>query len=104
MRYHIISIAALLLSTMALQAQTLDIEHLAGGNTLVRVSEPQNTRYLLLPIEEKAPEAPVKIICGNDLSRTISVRLALDKVNSSSTFLWTGQPAVTPRMRSAGAR
>ncbi|MDY5042683.1 MAG: DUF4980 domain-containing protein [Candidatus Cryptobacteroides sp.] len=81
MRYHIISIAALLLSTMALQAQTLDIEHLAGGNTLVRVSEPQNTRYLLLPIEEKAPEAPVKIICGNDLSRTISVRLALDKVD-----------------------
>ena len=81
MRYHIISIAALLLSTMALQAQTLDIEHLAGGNTIVRVSEPQNTRYLLLPIEEKAPEAPVKIICGNDLSRTISVRLALDKVD-----------------------
>ena len=66
---------------MDLQAQTLDIEHLAGGNTLVRVSEPQNTRYLLLPIEEKAPEAPVKIICGNDLSRTISVRLALDKVD-----------------------
>ena len=66
---------------MALQAQTLDIEHLAGGNTIVRVSEPQNTRYLLLPIEEKAPEAPVKIICGNDLSRTISVRLALDKVD-----------------------
>ena len=66
---------------MALQAQTLDIEHLAGGNTLVRVSEPQNTRYLLLPIEEKASEAPVKIICGNDLSRTISVRLALDKVD-----------------------
>ena len=81
MRYHIISIAALLLSTMALQAQTLDIEHLAGGNTIVRVSEPQNTRYLLLPIEEKAPEALVKIICGNDLSRTISVRLALDKVD-----------------------
>ena len=66
---------------MALQAQTLDIEHLAGGNTIVRVSEPQNTRYLRLPIEEKAPEAPVKIICGNDLSRTISVRLALDKVD-----------------------
>ena len=66
---------------MALQAQTLDIEHLAGGNTIVRVSEPQNTRYLLLPIEEKAPEALVKIICGNDLSRTISVRLALDKVD-----------------------
>ena len=81
MRYHIISIAALLLSTMALHAQSLDIEHLAGGNTIVRVSEPQNTRYLLLPIEEKAPEAPVKIICGNDLSRTISVRLALDKVD-----------------------
>ena len=66
---------------MALHAQSLDIEHLAGGNTIVRVSEPQNTRYLLLPIEEKAPEAPVKIICGNDLSRTISVRLALDKVD-----------------------
>ena len=66
---------------MALHAQSLDIEHLAGGNTIVRVSEPQNTRYLRLPIEEKAPEAPVKIICGNDLSRTISVRLALDKVD-----------------------
>lgn len=66
---------------MPLKAQTLDIEYLSNENTLVRIPASQQARYLLLPIEEKAPEASIKIISGNTLSRTINVRLALDKVD-----------------------
>ena len=82
MKSHIvIALAALFLCSMPIKAQTLDIEQLSNENTLVRIPASQQTRYLLLPIEEKAPEAIIKIISGNELSRTINVRLALDKVD-----------------------
>ncbi len=82
MKNHIIlAIAAIFLCSLQLQAQTIDIEPLSNENTLVRIASSQQARYLLLPIEEKAPEASVKIITGNSLARTINVRLALDAVD-----------------------
>lgn len=82
MKNHIIlAIAALFMCSLQLPAQKIDIEPLSGENTLVRIAASRQSRYLLLPIEEKAPEAIVKIISGNSLSRTINVRLALDKVD-----------------------
>ena len=82
MKNHIIlAIAAVFLCGLQLQAQTIDIEPLSNENTLVRIASSQQARYLLLPIEEKAPEASVKIITGNSLARTINVRLALDAVD-----------------------
>lgn len=82
MKNHIIlAIAAIFLCGLQLQAQTIDIEPLSNENTLVRIASSQQARYLLLPIEEKAPEASVKIISGNSLERTINVRLALDAVD-----------------------
>ena len=74
-------ISALCISAAAAQAQAPVIEQLAGNNTLVRIPASVQSKYLLLPIEEKAPEAKVKIICGNVLARTLDLHLALDKVD-----------------------
>ncbi|MBS7385272.1 MAG: DUF4980 domain-containing protein [Bacteroidales bacterium] len=77
----ILAIATFLLCTLHISAQTLDIEELSNGNSLVRIPAPQQTRYLLLPIEEKAPEATIKVICENSFVQSYNVRLALDKVD-----------------------
>lgn len=74
-------ISALCISAATAQAQAPVIEQLAGNNTLVRIPASVQSKYLLLPIEEKAPEAKVKIICGNELARTLDLHLALDKVD-----------------------
>lgn len=58
--------AIMFLCALSSPAQTIDIEQLSGGNTLVRIGADEKSKYLLLPIEEKAPEASVRVICGND--------------------------------------
>ena len=87
------------LCTLSSPAQTIDIEQLSGGNTLVRIGADEKSKYLLLPIEEKAPEANVRVICGNDQMRTLNLRLALDKVDYYVPFCldeWRGRCSHSP--------
>lgn len=77
----ILTVLALIFISSQSPAQSLDIEHLSGSNTIVRIAASQQAEYLLLPIEEKAPEASVKIICGNSPVRSLNIRLALNKVD-----------------------
>ena len=86
--------AIMFLCALSSPAQTIDIEQLSGGNTLVRIGADEKSKYLLLPIEEKAPEASVRVICGNDQMRTLNLRLALDKVDYYVPFCldeWRGR-------------
>ena len=52
---------------------------LSDKHALVRLSTSE--RYLLLPVEEKAEWAHVKVLVENNPVRTLNVRLAVDKVD-----------------------
>ena len=93
-KFFAILSAACLLGSFEMKAQTPVIEQLAGNNTLIRIPSYVQSKYLLLPIEEKAPEASVKLICGNDCVRTLNLHLALDKVDYMMPLCldeWRGQ-------------
>lgn len=57
----------------------LKVHHLGANHTLVQVLEPQ--KYLLLPIEEAAPEATVHVLVNNKVDRTLTLRLAMNRVD-----------------------
>lgn len=57
----------------------LRIHYLGANRTLVQVDEPK--RFLLLPIEETAPEAGINVLINGKLDRHIRVRLALGRVD-----------------------
>ena len=88
MKKSIIAILLLLASSFQLlNAQDMKIEQMANDNSLIRIAADVKNKYLLLPIEEKAPEAQVKVIAGNDLVRTLFIRLALNKVDYYVPFM-----------------
>ena len=76
-----IASAILMCSANSLSAQSLEISHLAGSNTIVHISADRQAEYLMLPIEETARETSVKVICNNDLVRHLNIRLAINKVD-----------------------
>lgn len=57
----------------------LKVHHLGANHTLIQVLEPQ--KYLLLPIEEAAPEATVNVLVNNQCDQTLNVRLAMNRVD-----------------------
>lgn len=66
--------------SIALAQQTgLSIHHLGANHTLLRITEAQ--KYLLLPIEEVAPEATVNILVDNKCNQTIQVRMAVNRID-----------------------
>lgn len=78
------AIAACLVTMMNLgicQAQTdgLKVHYLGANHSLVQVKEPQ--KYLLLPVEETAPEATVHVLVNNKTDQTFQVRLAVNRVD-----------------------
>ncbi|MCQ2257890.1 MAG: DUF4980 domain-containing protein [Bacteroidaceae bacterium] len=79
----------LLLSTLFATSASaqMKIERLAHDNCNIRVAASEQSKYLLLPIEDKAPEANIRVIANNDLQRTINVRLAQNKVDYYVPFL-----------------
>jgi len=56
----------------------LRIHYLGANRTLIQVDEPK--RYLLLPIEESAPEANINVLVNGKLEQNLRVRLALSRV------------------------
>ncbi len=65
----------------------LKIETLAHDYCNIRVAAQEKSKYLLLPVEEKAPEADIRVIVNNDHLRDIKVRLALGKIDYYVPFL-----------------
>ena len=59
---HMATFAAVVGMTAAVSAQTLDIRHTAPDNTLVRLTA--DAHYLLLPVEDEAPDARIDVLDG----------------------------------------
>ncbi len=77
-------LAALLLLTVGItntMAQSLKIEPLANDNYLIRVARNATERYIILPIEETAPESQVNVIVDNTQHSFLKIRLALTHVD-----------------------
>lgn len=80
MKKTILTIASFVLSVSVWAQQPgLNIQHLSGGTHMIRVSSGQ--KYLLMPVEEKAPSATIKVIENNISPMSINVPLAQDKVD-----------------------
>ena len=57
----------------------LSIKHLGDGQSIVYIDKP--ARYLLLPVEETSGESKLNILCGNDVVKSINVRLAINRAD-----------------------
>ncbi|MBR4740353.1 MAG: DUF4980 domain-containing protein [Bacteroidales bacterium] len=79
MKRLITLISFLALGSFVAIAQNLEISHLSDSQTLVRVNG--KDRYVLLPVQENAPEANLKVLADAALQQTIDVRLATDQVD-----------------------
>ena len=79
--YAIFLCAALSLSDINAQAESkLTVNYLANEQSVVAVSEA--TRFLLLPVQDDAPEAKVGVISGNTrVDELANVRLARERVD-----------------------
>ena len=69
---------ALLLPVLA-GAQSLTVNHLSETHSMVRLSG--HDRYLLLPVQENAPEARVKVLSNGTEVLCANVCLAIDKTD-----------------------
>ncbi len=73
-------------STFGFAQSNVKIEPLAFNNSIIRIQKTESSKYLLLPIEEKAPESRIQVIANNDLMRNLYVRLAVNKVDYYMPF------------------
>ena len=76
MKKLLMTLLAVLTATLA-QAQRPDI--LGDSHAMLRLGQGQ--RYLLLPVEEKAEMANIRVLKSNNIVQTLNVRLAVDKVD-----------------------
>ncbi len=81
---HLATLVAVGGMTAAVSAQTLDIRHTAPDNTLVRTTA--DAHYLLLPVEDDAPDARIDVLDGGAIVRTFYVRLAQQAVDYMVPF------------------
>ena len=65
--------------TLAAGAQELRIEHLSDTHSMVRVES--KDRYVLLPVQESAPEARVRVLSNGQERLGANICLAIDKVD-----------------------
>ena len=75
---RLLSLLALLLPVFA-GAQSLVISHLSETHTMVKVSG--KDRYVMLPVQENAPEARVKVLSNGTEVLSANVCLAIDKTD-----------------------
>ena len=67
----------MMLGMLPVQAQK--VEFLGDNQSLVRINT--NNRYLLIPVQERAEMAHVRVVKNNQLAQTFNVRLAVDKID-----------------------
>lgn len=61
------------------QSPGLTLHYVGANNVLIRVDVPK--RYLLLPIEEDAPDATVHVLADNACVETVTAKLAINRVD-----------------------
>lgn len=70
------------MSVMNVRAESLTVSHLVNEQNIVSVKDSES-KYLLLPIQDSAPEGKIYIIVNNQsqLGQSINVRLARERVD-----------------------
>lgn len=63
----------------AAQNSGLEVHYLGANHSLIQVKESQ--KYLLLPVEEAAPDATIKVLVNNKCDQTLTVKLAMNKID-----------------------
>ena len=83
---HYLFVLMSFLATSMVVAQTapegqegMRIQYLGTNRTLIQVDEPKN--YLLLPVEEAAPEAGINLLVNGKTVQNMRIHLALNKVD-----------------------
>ena len=82
--------------TLNIHAQNIDVRFLGNNYAAVKVGA-TNLPYLMLPIEESAPEAKINVLLNGKIDRQINVRLAQNKVDYLVPFqlkAYKGHPIV----------
>lgn len=74
--FGLLSCAAIASSALA---QELKIVHLGANNSLVRIEKP--SPVILLPVQENAPLASIRVLSNGNLIETINIALANNKVD-----------------------
>src|SRR5574344_1231713 len=78
-RKRFISFIAFVLLAFTMSAQGVGVSYLGANHVMVRINA--NSRYLLMPVEEKAPVAHVSLLLSGDRDQQLNVRLAQSKVD-----------------------
>lgn len=76
--------SSLMMSSQALAAEGVTIDHLGVTNTLVRVTG--NDGYILFPVQESSDDAIINVLVDGKLAETIYVRLAKSKTDYTVPF------------------
>ena len=79
MKRFLVTFALGLVAVMLAGAQNLSITHLSETHSIVRVSG--HDRYVLLPVQETAQEARVKVLSGGVEVMAANVSLSIDKTD-----------------------
>lgn len=77
-------LGAVLAASQASAADDVEVHHLGGNNTLVRVTG--ESKYLMLPVQESNDDARIEVLVDGKPDRTIYVRLAKSNVDYNVPF------------------
>ena len=85
-------VALLMLATLPMASTTfaeggVEVMHLGVNNTMVRVTG--TAKYLLIPVQESAEEARVKVLVDGEPAKNLNIRLAMNRVDYFVPFLLT---------------
>lgn len=69
----------LILALAGMSAAAIELSYLGGENNLLRLRA--DHRFLLLPIEDKAPEASLYVVKDNRAGERVQVRLARERID-----------------------
>ncbi len=75
----LLALLATAATSLFAQQANVKVENVGTRNAMIRVSD--DYKYLLFPIEEKAPESHVRLMCDTKLEQTFTVRLAQEAVD-----------------------
>ena len=83
----LLMLATLPMASTAFAEGGVEVMHLGVNNTMVRVTG--TAKYLLIPVQESAEEARVKVLVDGEPAKNLNIRLAMNRVDYLVPFLLT---------------
>ncbi|MBD5369755.1 MAG: DUF4980 domain-containing protein [Bacteroides sp.] len=90
MKKTILTAMTALTALGAASAADLRVDCLSPSNTLVRITDPQE-KYLLLPVQENAPMAHIRVLSDGRLDETLNITLAQSNIDFYVPLRLTGR-------------